>query len=71
MRIGTAGNADIQSAINVTTERIEWVIGDRSQVGPNAPLEARGKLTEIHAPDYGYVRGSLILHERENRLRAM
>ena len=30
----------------------------------NAPLEARGNMAEIPAPDYGYVRGRLLLRER-------
>ena len=42
---------------------IRWIIGDRSQVASNAPLEAGGGLMEIASPDYGYVRGSLLLHD--------
>ena len=64
LRIGTMGNAGSQAAIKVMVETIEGIVGARSLVEVNAELEARGGMAEIPDPDYGYARGSLLLHER-------
>ena len=62
LRIGTTGNAGVAS-ISANVEAIEGIAGRRSIVGANEALSARGLLTEITLPDYGYVRSSVILHE--------
>ena len=50
--------------INATVATIEGVIGTRSLEAANAALWARGEMAEIPAPDYGYLRGSLLLREK-------
>ena len=64
LAIGTSGNAGNFAAINVPVETTEWTVGARSLVGVNEALAARGHLAEMPVTDYGYVRGSLLLHER-------
>ena len=64
LMIGTTGNAGNVAAINATVGTIGGIVGSRSLVEANEALAAMGDLAEMHAPDYGYLRGSLLLRER-------
>ena len=62
--IGSAGNTGNVASVNAMVDTIEGIAGPRSMVEANEALAARGLLAEMPSPDYGYVRSSLILHER-------
>ena len=62
--VGSTGNARNVAAINAMVDAVEGIVGPRAMVEVNEALAARGLLTEMPAPDYGYVRSRLTLHER-------
>ena len=63
LRIGPTGNACV-AAISVMVETIGGIVGCLEMVEATAALSAKGMMTEIPSPDYGYVRSSVILRER-------
>ena len=50
--------------MSVLGDAIEGIVGGLSMVEAHAALAGIGVLTELPAPNYGYVRSSAILHER-------
>ena len=64
--IGPTGNAGV-AAISAMVETIEGTVGGLEMVEANSALAERGVLTELPAPNYGYLGSCAILHEGESR----